>query len=300
MPPNHPKDWRVHSTKSAYAPPSPSAPTTHQKPKPSAIQSKTIKHTPYALSRVWQRVHGICPLCCGAERTRLSELFNQPTLCSVCMTAIMVPAHDYQLDTQHLRMVQYRHDESSLDDTQIAVQIASFYQYPINQLINQFKQHESVAAFLVLSALLQRLCIPAGYDATNSVIIPIPTTVNRLRQRGFNPVLMLAKSLAAHWHIPLWTGLSRHESQKQQGLDRLSRLHNVADDFYLRAVPPVRHIILFDDVVTTGATLCAVVSALRCALPDAKICAVGVSHGTAGVDGEVQSMLQMLRIADDV
>lgn len=110
--------------------------------------------------------------------------------------------------------------------------------------------------------------------------MPTPTTPNRLRKRGYDPVSVLAYYLSKHWKIPLWHGVSRIDDvTSQQGLDRHERQANINNAFNINAKPPVTRLLLFDDVVTTGATLAAIASTITRTFPDTKIRAYCVSHG---------------------
>lgn len=135
---------------------------------------------------------------------------------------------------------------------------------------------------LALYALLAKLPRPKGCTAQNTVIMPIPTTKSRIRERGFDPVLILAKFLAWHWQLPLWQGMARHDGMRhQRGLDREARLTNTQADFYLLAPVPARQVIIFDDVVTTGATMASAAKVLLDGAPKPNMIAVCLAHGSA-------------------
>lgn len=68
--------------------------------------------------------------------------------------------------------------------------------------------------------------------------------------------MILATQLSKHWQIPLWQGVSRIDNTvSQQGLTRAERLSNLDNAFALTEKPPVKRLLLFDDVATTGASL---------------------------------------------
>lgn len=153
------------------------------------------------------------------------------------------------------------------------------YRYPFDDAMRQFKNSQHLAAFLPLVHILRQLPIPAHCNATNSVIIPVPTTLARIRARGFAPLYWLAQYLSFHWQIPLFTGISREERAHQQGLNREERLHNVEGAFLLDELPRVKHLIIFDDVVTTGATLQALATQLIQANQNYRLSAYALLHG---------------------
>lgn len=142
------------------------------------------------------------------------------------------------------------------------------YQPPIDWLITHFKhQHDLVAGRLLAELLLAELQGTEWQDATSAPIslVPIPLHQDRLRQRGFNQATELTRRLAKVLGID-WQGdwvTKIDASEPQQGLQRRERLKNLRRSFVARAPVPGRHLILVDDVVTTGATMEAVTRALN-------------------------------------
>ncbi len=92
----------------------------------------------------------------------------------------------------------------------------------------------------------------------------MPLHARRLRQRGYNQAIEIARPICHHLAIaPDNVTLQRHRYNKPQSeLSLKERKHNVQDSF--RLVQPVRHahIALLDDVTTTGNTLDAAAHAL--------------------------------------
>lgn len=96
-------------------------------------------------------------------------------------------------------------------------------------------------------------------------VLPVPLSRQRLQERGFNQALLLAQHLAPHKTDGTLL-LRLHDTATQRGLPRAQRLRNLRGAF---AVEPLRatqvqgqHIVLVDDVMTTGATLEAAAQAL--------------------------------------
>ena len=101
-----------------------------------------------------------------------------------------------------------------------------------------------------------------------SAIVPVPLSTQRTRERGFNQCAAIADCLSRRWNTPAWTDVLVRTSStaSQTRLTPGERQSNVAGAF---AVPGSAreklrgaHIVLLDDVVTTGSTLRACASAL--------------------------------------
>lgn len=118
-----------------------------------------------------------------------------------------------------------------------------------------------------LAPALAELWLPRIQHQAGRVdtIIPMPLHPVRLRQRGFNQVSLLARPISRAFGIPMkpmWLTRIR-DTESQSGLDATSRQNNVRGAF--RASHRVRghHILLIDDVKTTGATLTSAKEALQ-------------------------------------
>jgi len=162
----------------------------------------------------------------------------------------------------------------------LSVQSATYYDYPIRQAISAFKHHEDMTKLPVLVHALRQLPKPTGCHEQNSVIVPMPTTTARLQRRGFDPVTILTHYLSQHWQIPIWRGVARvDDTLSQQGLSRAERLSNLEDAFTLISPPPKAHLLLFDDVATTGASLRSLAKTLHFTDYTLQISAYALAHG---------------------
>ncbi|HET7676981.1 MAG TPA: phosphoribosyltransferase family protein [Candidatus Limnocylindrales bacterium] len=101
------------------------------------------------------------------------------------------------------------------------------------------------------------------------VLVPVPVHADRLRQRGYDQALLLARAAGDGLGLPVAEALARRAATAaMHALDREARARNVGGAFVPTPVAaPVggRHVLLVDDVVTTGATLAACAATLRAA-----------------------------------
>lgn len=130
------------------------------------------------------------------------------------------------------------------------------YASPLDHLETRFKFTRNLAAGRVLS----ELWIDAARDASLAIpqaLIPVPLHAARLRERGYNQALELAKPLSRALDIPLRNDVlvRTRATAAQSELDAAARRRNLHGAFAVNArnLPP--HVAVLDDVMTTGATL---------------------------------------------
>lgn len=100
---------------------------------------------------------------------------------------------------------------------------------------------------------------PENFFSEIDCIVPIPLSNKRKRERGYNQSEELAKGIATVTHLPVVTDCVRRKSFKmsQTHLTYLQRMENIKGVFELTGKAEKlrnKHILLVDDVVTTGST----------------------------------------------
>lgn len=130
------------------------------------------------------------------------------------------------------------------------------YTYPVNKLIKLAKFHQNLTILKLLAKLMAQHLI---MEPRPDVLIPVPLHSKRLRQRGYNQSLELAKIIAKQSGIPLNTRACKRVkyTQAQTSLLNAQQRHeNLAKAFKIKKIPSHwQHIVLIDDVMTTGTTV---------------------------------------------
>jgi ComF family protein len=109
-----------------------------------------------------------------------------------------------------------------------------------------------------LGDLLAGLGLSALPGAAPDALVPVPLHPRRARERGYDQALLLARRLERAWGVPVVADALQRAvpTQPQTDLAAAARRRNVRDAFAVRRPELIgdRHIVLVDDVLTTGAT----------------------------------------------
>ena len=145
----------------------------------------------------------------------------------------------------------------------------ALYRYapPVDHFIRELKfRHQLGLARLLGAQLAERL---APERARPDRIIPIPLHPARLRERGYNQALEIARPLARTLRVPLdFLSMQRvRATVSQTGMALAARRKNVRNAFRLRDPQLLKglHVAVVDDVMTTGSTVEAAAKCLRAA-----------------------------------
>jgi ComF family protein len=145
---------------------------------------------------------------------------------------------------------------------------ARLYVSPWKELITAFKFEGQVGLAYFLGQQMRKTETIAQRLDASDIVLPVPLSAQRLRERGFNQALLLAKQLCPE--RTLSQALIRfRDTPAQSGLSRQDRLVNLHHAFmvhpaYLQRLRGSK-VVLVDDVTTTGTTLLACTQALQAA-----------------------------------
>lgn len=125
--------------------------------------------------------------------------------------------------------------------------------------IHRFKYGHHMITGETLGRMMAEYRYPGLSPEQYEIVIPVPLHIQRLRERGFNQSLVLARNLADRHSLQLdFTALKRHvRTAAQVELGRKEREKNVRGAFAVRYPERVagKRVLLVDDVYTTGSTL---------------------------------------------
>jgi ComF family protein len=137
------------------------------------------------------------------------------------------------------------------------VHAAGLYLGTAREAVHRLKFRDQLALASPLGQLLGQAVTRNGSGFRPHRIVPVPLHPRRLRQRGFNQALEIARPLSRRMGVSLDTRLliRTRPTPPQQELPATARRSNLRNAFDLTAKPAKLRILLVDDVMTTGETV---------------------------------------------
>lgn len=203
--------------------------------------------------------------------TKLLDLFS-PRQCVVCGTRLS--AEQSVLCTScflHLPLTSF--SASPLDN-----RLARLFwgQFPIEQAVAMFyyEPHSSAAQIIYsmkyrnrpevgehMGSIFARQLHSEGFFDGIDALVPVPISRKRLRQRGYNQSEHIAKGISRQTGLPIYSNVVERCDFKvsQTRLNSFGRRDNVEHAFRLKEPGRIahHHLLLIDDVITTGSTVTA-------------------------------------------
>lgn len=225
---------------------------------------------------------------CGYKRPGLPRMlleFVFPRYCKVCGRRLD-PSEDQLCITCFLGLprIEYRQDTLSLTERMLItekslVRAASLFQYSKesdyrNILFHlKYWHHPKVGQWLA--------CVGAtelrdkGFFEGIDCIVPMPISYWKELRRGYNQCSYIAKGIRQATGIPIISNaiVLEKKHSKQAGLGKFQRWKN-AENLFKVTSPELlagKHILVIDDVITTGATLCSLIDVMESDIPNIKV-----------------------------
>lgn len=175
-------------------------------------------------------------------------------LCEFCTQALpQLPSRCYRCHatTRDFAVCTKCHKTSSLAH----VQAVTSYQGDAKELLHHAKYERAQSGLHEMSEQMHEAY--ALYAEPGVVLVPLSTATSRVRQRGYDHAVILARDVSRLLGVPMSQLLRRTTQAHQVGSSRAARFKHMDGAF--RVTQPARmkdaHIVLIDDVTTTGATL---------------------------------------------
>jgi ComF family protein len=203
----------------------------------------------------------ISPRLCVVCGQRLAP--TERSLCSVCL--FHLPRTDFHQKPLDNPMAQLFWGLAPVEKA-----AALFYYHPHSetaQLVYRLKYNNRPDIGEDMGRVMANELQATDFFSDIDVLLPVPLASKRLRQRGYNQSEQLAKGISDITHLPIVTKALRrkHFQQSQTTLNRWQRQENVEDTFWLKDGSQLqdKHVLLIDDICTTGATLISCANTLK-------------------------------------
>ncbi|NCX94862.1 MAG: ComF family protein [Chitinophagia bacterium] len=196
-------------------------------------------------------------LCYGCNKPLIAQ---EDVLCVACEQAIP--------------LTQYAHAEHNETSERLAGRIPLLYAYSlayftdngiIQHLLHQLKYNNRKEIAHYLGKFAAKRIVDATWATPIHGIIPVPMHPAKEAARGYNQSVLIAEGIASVLNIPVYSNhlYRTRKTESQTKKTRAERAENIKDSFAVKNLIELsgKHLLLVDDVLTTGATLEA------CAIP---------------------------------
>lgn len=205
----------------------------------------------------------VLPAFCGICDKPLEE--NERVVCEECISQIQLISEPYCLrcgkPTKGEKVCRncFVHPHKLL-----RIRALGVYTGVLASLIHLLKYTRRLSLAIRLGKMMSKLVMEDNFLSKTHLIIPVPLHSTRMRERGYNQSELLAKNMGDYLNIPISKKalLRVRNTKSQTRLSPEQRIENVKGAFTVKESAHIanKHILLVDDVLTTGATLdeCAI------------------------------------------
>ena len=221
--------------------------------------------------------HLLFPESCMACQVELSE--SEEYLCVFCHHELRYTGFENTLHPTSLDRLFWGRVSLHASYSLLYFQTNS----PVQSILHRLKyQHNPDVARACGEWIGEKLSLlPKFHDAEG--FIPVPLHPKKQFERGFNQSEMLAQGISKKTGIPvqstLLTKKAHTTSQTRQG--RFGRWENIKNGFMARGIKQYTHLVIVDDVITTGATIESMVKAIHEQYPACQISIVSLAFASS-------------------
>lgn len=220
-----------------------------------------------SLIRFDSLINILLPRACLLCRTYTREPHH---LCRACALELPILSHSCQKCAQFLHSSAQRQlicGECLINPPPYDVAYALFrYQPPLPKLIAGLKFEEQFSYAALFHHLMAEAVRHNWYaqQPLPDMILPMPLHPTRLRERGYNQAMEVARPLSRSLKLRMDQGVIRHKATlPQHALPAAKRRQNIAQAFSATKDYTGKHVAIVDDVMTTGHTVAAIASVLK-------------------------------------
>ena len=195
--------------------------------------------------------------------------FVFPNTCAGCGTDVLDKAHQLCLSClSALPETQFcRHENNPVEKifwgrVTLAHATAQYYYTKdslMQRLMHRFKYRGEEELGIYLGRLMGQSLGATNRFAAVDALVPLPLHPSKERKRGYNQAAVLCAGIAEVINKPVWTHIIHRQqsTETQTKKNRVERWENIKGKFELLDAASIRgkHVLLVDDVLTTGATL---------------------------------------------
>lgn len=214
----------------------------------------TIKNTFQSISHLF-----FPQLCLGCGNDTVQN--NEP-ICIECL---------YKLPETNFEQIEENAVSKALSGRVPFTQACALYYFTkqsiLQSLILQLKYKHQTNVGITLGKLMGQKLAESKLYQTIDTLIPLPLHPKKLRQRGYNQAQLLCEGIQNIWNKPIINNavIRQYNTKTQTKKDRTHRWENMEGVFTIKNEQLLmnKHILLVDDVITTGASIEAFYQAVQ-------------------------------------